>query len=65
LKHVSSEQTIDWILSLTGTLEQLLVAGFGLLEEVPEVEGDEDDSLAVVELGLELDPVKTWKISTN
>ena len=49
------------ILSLSGTLEQLLVVGFGLLQEVSEVEGHEDDALAVVELRLELDPVKTWK----
>jgi hypothetical protein len=42
-------------------LEQLLITGLGLSEELPEGERDEEDALAFVELGLEFDPVQTCK----
>ena len=44
---------------LSGALQELFVGCLCLLEVLLEVEGDKDNALALVELGLELDPVET------
>ena len=45
-----------------GALDDLRVGGLGLLEVRLEGEGDEEHALALVELGLELDPVETERV---